>query len=75
MHATQYFIEDAIECPDHLRCEWCFDKATPTKPPAQLRVQLEPRDLDSCGKPRYAQLCLACWFKLAFHRRPHARRI
>lgn len=62
MRAREYFLEDAIDCPDHLRCEWCFDKARPTKPRAELRVQLT--------EDKYLQLCLTCWFKLAFMEPP-----
>jgi hypothetical protein len=66
LKVREYFLDDVIDCPDHLRCEWCFGKATPTKSRAQLRVPLEPRDLDCKGEIRWVQLCLSCWLKLAF---------
>jgi len=58
MRAVHYFLDDVVDCPDHLRCKWCFDRPRPTKFRAQLRVQYSDTE--------YVQLCLGCWFKLAF---------
>jgi len=53
----EYFLKDTIDCPDEERCQWCFLKARPTKPRAELGVTLP--------SGRF-QLCLDCWFLLAF---------